>query len=378
MATHRERREKLASYIGEKAIFALILEDFENLRSRSLRYLSGHPTDAILFIFKSGKTVLVPWDVSMAHERADVDEIVPYTGFRRSFREAASTILRDNGLEAAGADRKIEVSAKTPYPRYRDLCSELEGTAVLCEERGVDTVLSRMRAVKDAAEAASLRRAAAITNKIVDSVEALLEGGETGLTEIELAQFVQREALRLGAEGLGFETLAAGPGRSWGIHPFPVCSGGGFGGPGLSILDFGVSVDGYTSDVTITLARGRLSEEQERMISLVQRAYDAAVSASHQGASPQEPARGAEEVLAAEGWKMPHALGHGIGLDAHEGPLLRSQGEPSDPELLPGMAFTIEPGLYHPEHGGVRLENDLLITERGTEVLTNARIIRLA
>jgi Xaa-Pro dipeptidase len=74
---------------------------------------------------------------------------------------------------------------------------------------------------------------------------------------------------------------------------------------------------------------------------------------------------------------MPHALGHGIGLDAHEGPLIRSLGEPSDPELAPGMAFTIEPGLYHPEHGGVRLENDVLMTEAGPTLLTESRILRI-
>jgi Xaa-Pro aminopeptidase len=74
---------------------------------------------------------------------------------------------------------------------------------------------------------------------------------------------------------------------------------------------------------------------------------------------------------------MPHSLGHGIGLDTHEAPLLRSQGESVDPELLPGMVFTIEPGLYHPEHGGVRWENDVLITEKGARVLTRAMILRV-
>jgi Xaa-Pro dipeptidase len=74
---------------------------------------------------------------------------------------------------------------------------------------------------------------------------------------------------------------------------------------------------------------------------------------------------------------MPHALGHGIGLDAHEGPLIRSMGEPSDAALVPGMAFTIEPGLYHPEHGGVRLENDVLMTAQGARMLTSSRILRM-
>ncbi len=74
---------------------------------------------------------------------------------------------------------------------------------------------------------------------------------------------------------------------------------------------------------------------------------------------------------------MPHSLGHGIGLDTHEAPLLRSLGEPGDPALLPGMVFTIEPGLYHPSHGGVRWENDVLMTEKGARILTRAKILRI-
>jgi Xaa-Pro dipeptidase len=207
-------------------------------------------------------------------------------------------------------------------------------------------------------------------------VSGLISTG-AALTEIDVAHAVEREALSRGAEGLGFETLSAGPRRSWGIHPFPVSSAGPFATAGFSILDFGISVDGYTSDVTITVAAGRLSGAQEQMLGLVQRAYDQAVAACRAGQSPQAPARAAEAVFSSEGWSMPHALGHGIGLDAHEGPLIRSLGEPSDPELAPGMAFTIEPGLYHPEHGGVRLENDVLMTEAGPTLLTESRILRI-
>jgi Xaa-Pro dipeptidase len=233
-----------------------------------------------------------------------------------------------------------------------------------------------MRTIKDAGEREALERAGEITNAVIARLESLMAAGGA-LTEVDVAHAVEREALSRGAESLGFETLAAGPRRSWGIHPFPAFSGGPFATAGLSILDFGISVEGYTSDVTITVARGRLSGTQEKMLGLVQRAYDQAVAACKARQSPQAPARAAEAVFSAEGWSMPHSLGHGIGLDAHEGPLIRSLGEPSDPELAPGMVFTIEPGLYHPEYGGVRLENDVLMTEAGPRLLTASHIIRL-
>jgi Xaa-Pro dipeptidase len=94
-------------------------------------------------------------------------------------------------------------------------------------------------------------------------------------------------------------------------------------------------------------------------------------------ASPRAPAAAVDALFDRAGWKMPHALGHGIGLDVHEAPLVRNQDGNREPELLPGMVFTIEPGLYHLAHGGVRWENDVLMTEAGAQVLTRAKIIRV-
>jgi len=276
----------------------------------------------------------------------------------------------------------VEFLSRTSHLRHQELCRELPGIEVQVRGEGIDAFLGKLRTIKDAAEVAALERAAAITDEVLDLVERELRAMPAGgLREIDVAQMIEREALARGAEGTGFETLAAGPSRSWGIHAFPTYSAGPFGTKGLSILDFGVKVDGYTSDVTATFVRGPLEGEQEHMVSLVQAAYDAAVAAAKPGTSPKSPAIAADQVFEAAGWKMPHALGHGIGLDAHEGPLLRSLGESSDPALVAGMVFTIEPGLYHPEHGGVRLENDVLIDGRGAapdaRVLTRSRIVRL-
>jgi Xaa-Pro dipeptidase len=339
--------------------------------------------DAILFVFADGRTVLVPWDLNLAREMSVVDQVIPYTDFKRSFREAVIAVLAREGeglqaVQGPGA-RKVEFSSRTTYLRHKELLGDLPGAEILIRTDGGDAHLGALRALKDGEEMAALEKAARITDELAATVTDILRdtSARGQLTEIAMAQRLEHEALRLGAEGMGFETLAAGPRRSWGIHPFPACTSGPFGGTGLSILDFGVKVDGYTSDVTITVACGKLSAEQERMIALVEEAYAAALDASRPGASPRDPARKADEVFQAAGWKMPHALGHGIGLDAHERPLLHAQGGGSDTSLAPGMVFTIEPGLYHPEHGGVRWENDVLMTESGPKVLTNAKIIRV-
>ena len=364
-------------------VYAAVLDDFENQRSNSVRWLSGHPMDALLFLFASGKTVLVPWDVNIARERSVVDQVVAYTDFKRSFKDSVKGVLRENGIEAAvggpKARRKVEFPGRTAHLRFLELKDELPGADIVVRADGFEFFAARARAVKDEQEIAAVEKAAEITNALIDTIVDRVghAGGREGLREIDLAQLIEREALALGAEGLAFETLAAGPGRSWAIHPFPSCSAGSFGGDGFSILDFGVKVDGYTSDVTLSFAAGRLSAEQEKMIGLVEEAYHAGTAAVKPGASPQEPARKAEQVFTAAGSSMPHALGHGIGLDTHEAPLLRSQGDNPDLALLPGMVVTIEPGLYDPRHGGVRWENDVLVTESSARVLTRSRIVRI-
>jgi Xaa-Pro dipeptidase len=386
-AALRVRQARTAEWMARNGVYAAVLDDFENQRSATVRWLSGHPMDALLFLFSSGKTVLVPWDVNIARERSVVGSIVPYTDFRRSFKEAVTTVLRENGVEAAvggpRARRKVEFPSRTPHLRFLELTEELPGAEILLRQEGFEYFVARSRAVKDGAEVAAIEKAAAITNELIDLVidhvesRARQDHRREELREIDLAMLIEREALLRGAEGLGFETLAAGPARSWAIHPFPASSAGPFGGDGFSILDFGVKVEGYTSDVTITFAVGSLSPEQDRMLGLVEDAYHAAMEAARPGVSPQEPARKAEKVFSAAGQNMPHALGHGIGLDTHEAPLLRSQGENPDPALLPGMVVTIEPGLYDPRQGGVRWENDVLIGESSSRTLTNSRIVRI-
>ena len=248
-------------------------------------------------------------------------------------------------------------------------------TVLSCPEKGVMRQIETSRARKDTDEIEHIRRAVSITNDVLDILIEKFESG-TLKTELEAAMLIEQEGRRRGAEGTGFETLAAGPSRSFGIHAFPSYTGGPIGGDGLSIVDFGFRCDGYTSDVTLTIARGKLSAKQEKMTALVQKAHDAAVAAAVPGAGIVDICSIVEDTFAAEGFSMPHSLGHGIGLDAHEAPMVSTRAE-ADAILEPGMVITIEPGLYAEDTGGVRLENDVLITPEGSEVLTRSRILRL-
>ena len=209
-------------------------------------------------------------------------------------------------------------------------------------------------------------------NDILDKIEAVLRSGQC--TETDIALLIDREARLAGAEGTGFETLAAAMGRSYNIHAFPAYTGAIMPADGLSIIDFGVKYDGYTSDVTTTITRN-LNPEQEKMVSVIEGAVKVAEKLLKPGTLTTELSGAVNDYLENNGYVMPHNLGHGIGLYIHEKPFLRAKVDPV--KLEKGMVFTIEPGIYDPELGGIRLENDYLITDTGYEKLTNSRIIRL-
>jgi len=350
----------------------MVLEDTEGRRNSLIRYLTGLPQDGLFFVFRTGRTVLVPWDLIMAKRIAVSSKIVPLTDFERRTERAIQGVL---DMEGFGSGSHIELPAATPYPLFMKLREQIPGVTFSCPERGVEYRLNEARARKDEGETACIRKAADITNEVLDRLALGFEQGEFA-TELDAAAFTEHLGRKKGAEGMGFETIAAGPRRSFGIHALPSYTAGPIGTPGLSIIDFGFTVAGYTSDVTITIARGNLSWKQERMIELVTGAYNAALKATAPGARIRDICKTVEDIFASEGFSMPHSLGHGIGLDAHEAPLVSTRAEPEE-TLEPGMVITLEPGLYADDAGGVRLENDVLITETGAEVLTRSRILRL-
>ena len=232
-----------------------------------------------------------------------------------------------------------------------------------------------MRAQKDEYEIECTKRACDITSAMTDKIEGLLRGGELK-TESDVALFIEKELRIQGCERASFDTLAAGPARSFGIHAFPGYTSGAWGTQGLSILDYGVCYEGYASDCTITVAKGPLSDEQELILSLVQKAADSCIDCYKAGTPILQAVKCADDIFAEYEKSMPHGLGHGTGLAIHENPFVSTRAKP-DEVFKAGNIVTLEPGLYDPEWGGCRLENDVLITETGNIILTNSRIIRL-
>ncbi|MDR0598665.1 MAG: Xaa-Pro peptidase family protein [Treponema sp.] len=371
-ALYQRRREKVYDWMAREGVSMVMLEDAEGRRDSNLRWLSGQPGDALLFLSVERKAFLAPWDINLAQLYANADYLRPYAEFERRPIPACEKAA---ALFKIPRNSQIEIPPVTPYPRFLRFLEALGDYDVICrEEGGLAVTLEQMRAVKDEEEIRIYRQASAITDELIELLEKNLRGGKIK-TEYDAVQLIDGECRKRGCEGTGFETLAAGPERSFAIHAFPPSTTAPFGSRGLSILDFGIRYRGYTTDVTLTVAAGP-SRAQEQLIALIEKAYKLALGMAQPGAPSLDIAAAVDALFARSSKTMPHALGHGIGLDPHEAPALRNRGD-NTWVLAPGMVITLEPGLYAPNLGGCRLENDVLITEQGPEALTASRIIRL-
>ena len=371
-AIYKKRRADFATWLAQQGTGAMVFIDSEEHRTPSIRYFTGHPQDAVFCIAVDGICILIPWDEILAEKIACADYIIPYTRYERQDVKAVAAAMKKLKVPAGS---RVEIPGSTPYPAFLKFVDALTEFDVVCRENGGEETAASMRAIKDDYEISCLEKAAEITDKLIDTIEAKVKDG-TIKTETDVALLIERECRASGCEGTGFDTLAAGPARSFGIHCFPNYTAGEFPAQGLSILDFGVIYNGYTSDVTITIAKGPLSEAQEKQLALVQKAYNECLKLYEKDVPVKSASKKADEVFAKAKRTMPHSLGHGIGLECHEEPVIRIRAA-QECVFKPGMVVTLEPGLYDEELGGCRLENDILITEDGNKVLTHARIIRI-
>ena len=389
MSVYQARLEKLWDWMAQEGIALVMFEDTEGRRDSTIRWLTGHPGDALLFLSlvlpsedqgiaaekqnsqPSRISLLMPWDLTLAKAYSRADMIISYNEFERRPKTAIKGVVEKLKIPAGS---KIEIPPVTSYPAFLDFVGEMADFDIICREKSTSNHALNLRMIKDAEEIATLRKATDITNKIIDLLEKNVRSGKIK-TEADAAMLIEIESRKRGCDGTGFETLAAGPDRSFGIHAFPAWTASPFAGQGLSILDFGLSFGGYTSDVTLTFVRDP-SPQQQKMVHLVEKAARLAAESLANGKEVSLVASAVDQLFAKSKKRMVHGLGHGIGLDAHEYPSVRNR--PGERwELAPGMVIALEPGLYDPILGGCRLENDFVMTETGYEMLTEARIIWL-
>lgn len=229
-----------------------------------------------------------------------------------------------------------------------------------------DSPVATLRQIKDAQELRKMRAAAALGCELFTS---LLSRIEPGRPEIEIAAGLEAMARNAGASGMSFETIVAGGPRS--AMPHGVASMHRLPRRGFVVLDFGVVLDGYCSDMTRTVHLGPATRREREAYEAVEAAQLAAILAVRPGVACAAIDDAARSVLqrARLAEHFTHSTGHGVGLEIHEGPRIAAR----QTELLQrNMVITIEPGVYLPGRFGIRIEDEILVTGRGAEILTPA------
>jgi len=281
-----------------------------------------------------------------------------------SYDEALASTLVDVGTTHVGIE-----AAHLTVARQEVLLRAFASRGAGITLRSTERVVEQLRLVKDPTEIMAIRAAAERLSAVATEAFAAVR---IGVTERAVAAVVEGALREAGYERPAFETIVASGPHS--AMPHYRAGSRTLARGDLVVLDFGGVLDGYCSDLTRTVSVGQPSPEARRLHAAVRDAQAAAIDAVRPGVAASAVDAAARQVLVAHGLgeAFGHGTGHGLGLDVHEEPRV-SQPRPDVPltRLEPGMVFTIEPGAFLAGFGGVRIEDDVLVTETGCDVLTS-------
>ena len=325
----------------------------------SIRYLTGFTGSAALLLVGGDEPLFV---TDGRYGEQSAAELA--AGGVEARIEVAGTDQKEIVAAAvAGVDRLGLEATDVTWARQQRFADHWFPDATLVPTEGL---VEALREVKDEGEVARIEAAARIADAALAEVRPRLLDGPS---EREVGLELDSAMRRLGAADPSFETIvASGPnGAKPHARPGPRTIEPG----DLVVIDFGALVDGYRSDMTRTLAVGEPSIEQQRMLDVVGAAQAAGVEAVGPDVAAAEVDRVCRDVIGEAGWgeAFLHSTGHGVGLEIHEAPRVASTSEAT---LVPGNVVTVEPGVYLPGRGGVRIEDTLVVTPTGRRPLTNA------
>lgn len=348
------RLEKLRAQMKQQGLEALFIT-----RAPNRQYITGFTGSAGVVLVTATQAILVVDTryTIQAKEQAPDWEVIQF----QRHNELIPTL--NEACQRAGITQLAFEAEGLTFAEYQYFQRGCQGIEWIPTHRVVES----LRVIKDDQELTTLRQAALIADQ---AFEKILAEVRPGLTERQIAARLEFFLRDLGASSSSFEMIVASGVRS--ALPHGVASDKVLEKGDLVTFDFGALYQGYVSDVTRTIVLGKPSAKQKEI-------YEIVLEAQLKGIAAVRPAIPAKEVdLAARnhiehkgyGPYFGHSTGHGIGLEVHEAPSVTTR---SEEMLTPGMVITVEPGIYLPGFGGVRIEDDLLVTDSGAEVLTHCR-----
>ncbi len=348
MSVYTSRQSVIRSWLSDNDVCAMLVSSAANIR-----YLSGFTGEGHLVLSVGGGGICTDsrYELQAAEEAPEFECVLSSDGHLGAVIEYA----RAQALGSLGFEDSV-----VTYAGYRRLEEEFGADAL----RASSGITQGARTIKDDDEIARIRRAASIVD---EALTGFLSELQPGISEKEAAFELNRRILMGGADEIAFETiLASGPSAAC-PHARP--SGRVLREGDMVKVDVGGRVDGYCSDITRTVFLGEPDERFIEVYSVVYAAHQAALDGVAAGIECRELDQLARRHISEAGYgdQFSHGLGHGVGLEVHEAPRLSSR---SSDVLAPGMVVTIEPGVYIEGWGGVRIEDLVLVTEDGCEVLT--------
>jgi|YNPNPStandDraft_1061719.scaffolds.fasta_scaffold72097_2 Xaa-Pro aminopeptidase len=346
-----ERLERIRVRLSDEGLDWLLVSGPENRR-----YLSGF-TGSSGYLLISQEEALLATDFRYFQQVQEQAPAYTLAKMQGGTVESLASILHQHVAEGARLGFEAEHLTVALYEKLR-------GAVAAAQWVPTQGLVENLRAVKEPGEIQAIRRAVALADEVL---EAILPTLRPGMTEKEVAWRLESAMRERGAEKVSFDLIvASGPN---GAKPHAVTSDRPLGKGEPIVIDMGCVVDGYCSDLTRTIVLGEPDGRFRDLYDLVLRAQRAAEEGIRPGMTGREADALAREVIDAAGYKeeFGHSLGHGVGLEVHELPRLSALAE--EP-LQEGMVFTVEPGVYIPGWGGIRIEDMAVLQRDGVEVLT--------
>lgn len=350
---HSPRIDRLREELLRRHLDAALITDISNVF-----YLTGFTgsTAAVVVTGENACILVDPRYSIQARAECPGASVIDYTG--KTTIQAAAELIADLSPARAGYE-----SEHLTVSQFRELQSLLKGLTRLC---ATNRLVRALRSVKDSSEIEAIEQAARVTDAALQNA---LPRIKAGMTEAELALIIDTEMRAAGADKQGFDTIAASGPNSACPHAHPttrVLKQGDF-----LVMDFGARCSGYHADITRTVCLGRPAPQQKEVYQIVLDAQLKALESIAPGKACRDIDAVARHHIASAGYadNFGHGLGHSIGIEVHEEPRFS---QTCDAVLQPGMVMTVEPGIYIEGWGGVRIEDDVVITESGCRVITHS------